>query len=113
MTASPLLLRVAILAALAVAEAGCAARPARPSSPGGVGVPSTLLEAAHRLGYTAELDDGKVVYCQHETQTGSMVPQEHCIDEAALEADIATQQEALDELKTNRGATSRQMTSTP
>lgn len=109
MTKSPCL-HVAIVAALAVAEAGCADHPAQPSLQAAAGPSQALLEAAHRLGYGPELVDGETIYCQREELTGSMVPTEHCISEAALEADIAAQQETLHELQNSLGQGGKQMT---
>jgi hypothetical protein len=106
-TQSPALL-IAALAALAVAEAGCANHPARPASRVTVDVSPALLDAAHKLGYSPVLHNGKIIYCQREELTGSMVPTEQCIGEAALVGDIAAQREALQDLENARGQGSKQ-----
>lgn len=96
----------AILAALAIAAVGCADRP----SPQVAGGPSpTLLEEAHRLGYSPKVIDGQTVFCQHQELTGSMVPTEHCIGQAALESDITAQRESLHELQNSLGQGSKAM----
>jgi hypothetical protein len=105
-TKSPVLL-IAALAALAVAEAGCASHPARPASQLTVDVSPELLDAAHKLGYSPVFRDGKIIYCQREELTGSMVPTQNCIGEAALVGDIAAQREALEDLQNARGQGSK------
>lgn len=104
MTRSPFV-SAAIPAALVTAAAGCAAHPARPSSPVADDLPPVLLQAAGRLGYRPERYDAQTIFCQREASTGTMIPREHCIGSGALISDVSGQRRLLRQIERVRGRT--------
>ncbi len=105
MTQSPFLL-AAILAALVVAEAGCADRPSAPAK-SFPGASAAVLAAAGSMGFSPVLVKGKTLFCQRQELTGSIIPRERCIGVQAVRDDIAARRAIVHQIRQPLGAATR------
>ena len=61
-----------------------------------LGVPTAVLEAALKAGYTTEVEGTKTLFCRHDEQTGTMIGRLHCEDAAHLQSDLQAHQQFVD-----------------
>lgn len=87
---------LALLAALAVAAAGCAHQPKQAQTPAPVSAELNVMQVASDMGYnTPKVVNGKTYYCQREELTGSLVPKVACISSDEVLAKAREQRDML------------------
>lgn len=107
----------AIIMALAATAAGCADHPVAGTQRHGTAgaavasavasskkmtlydVPRQVLAAAANLGYKPTEIKGRLLFCQKEADTGSIISTYHCVDAASLISELESQREGIDRLE--------------
>lgn len=99
-------LPAAILAALVVAQAGCADHPAAPAR-AFPGASAAVVAAAAGMGFSPVLVKGKTLFCQREELTGSIIARERCIGVQAVRDDVAARRAIVHQITQPLGAARR------